>query len=297
MAGLFVPSWRDRRAVPQLARGTVSYLVGFLLLMNGCGSFKAGVGGMAHLGGGLVGAVLAGSGLLMVGMRSQGRTTRPGWRWIYRLAALGALGLTGTVVALAFAAGRPWELRQPALEQAWLPRSGVGLRVPVGLAGHPVHEPHPDEGWDRFVFGDGLRDPLIVSLIVRSLEAPVRAEALQAETAALLKPYAAPPPLGKGEIVWAAPPRLDSLAGGPVIFLDQQRGTIRLPRWVMLRGDRRIGLQVSIGPDAQAGWVALAPRIAASVTGPPAPRAEWSRATREGSGQAVPEGSGCMVHC
>lgn len=137
MAGLFVPSWRDRRAVPQLARGTVSYLVGFLLLMNGCGSFKAGVGGMAHLGGGLVGAVLAGSGLLMVGMRSQGRTTRPGWRWIYRLAALGALGLTGTVVALAFAAGRPWELRQPALEQAWLPRKWRRPARPGRTGGAP----------------------------------------------------------------------------------------------------------------------------------------------------------------
>ena len=265
MAGLFVLALRRHRAVPQLARGTLTYSVGFLLFINGCGSFRAGVGGTAHLGGALAGALLVGSGMLTLGLASPDEPAWPGWRWVYRLAALGALGLTGTAVALAFVTGRPWELRHPTLESALLTGTGVSVRVPVGLAQNPKHRPHPDEGYDQFIFGEALHDPLIISMIVRRLGAPIPKEALPAATTELLKLYSDPPPKEKGEIVWDAPPRIESLASGPAIFLNQHRGANRLPRWVMLRGEHRIDLQISVDPDAQASWEALAPLIAASV--------------------------------
>lgn len=260
MASLVTVGLRPGRVVPRLSRSSVLGPAGFFLFINGCTSFQAGVGGMAHLGGALCGALLAGSGLLTVGLSADGRAT-PGSRWTYRALALCALALCALCLRQAWQAGEPWRLREPTLREVALPASPVTLQVTADLG-----PPRVSPSGRHFTFGDGLRDALLVSLIARPLEPPdpsappVSLESLRAE-------HRQP---GEG-LTYARPPELVTLPSGPALFLDQRRGPVALPRWLMLLGapgtaePYLVDLQLSLAPGAPPAYPALAPRIAASV--------------------------------
>jgi membrane associated rhomboid family serine protease len=114
------------------------------LALNLLISLQPGIDFVAHLGGGITGGLVMLSGVLA--RDPEGRAWRP--------AARVAGAVMAVCIAMAFARGRPWELRAPVLEQESLPGAPIALPVPRGLTMRV-------EG-SVVTFGDLPRDPLVI---------------------------------------------------------------------------------------------------------------------------------------
>ncbi len=149
---------------------------------------------MAHLGGGVLGAVLVGTGVLMRGLpelEAEGVATphreRKGWTAV----AVALLGVFVASFVIANLTGRPWALRQPPTSAPHrLGDTGLVLHVPT-LLGSPEAMPaedlpalagtHDDDGViSTFVFGDLLQHPVGAVISVRTRSTPLTDAELEA---------------------------------------------------------------------------------------------------------------------
>jgi hypothetical protein len=120
-------------------------------------SLQPGIDLMAHLGGGIAGGLVMLSGVLA--RDPHGRAWRP--------AAHVAGALMASCIAMALARGRPWELRQPALELERLPGAPFTVPVPRGFA--------METGGGAVRYGTLPQDPLLVLCTATLAEAPAPA--------------------------------------------------------------------------------------------------------------------------
>ncbi|MED5464226.1 MAG: rhomboid family intramembrane serine protease [Myxococcota bacterium] len=170
--------------VPRLKRSVMVNL-GINLLI----SFAPRIDMAAHLGGGLVGGLLLGSGVLLWG-RKEGVVGSP-----RESAGLRAMALALSVVALlafglALQAGKPWALNQPwSWHQVEVGTSGFSLEAPDIFSGE---DRSGSEGAVQVVYGDFLFDEVLLGVVPMQEAIPLelferqRASILQGRQSATL---------------------------------------------------------------------------------------------------------------
>lgn len=129
------------------------------LALNLVNSFNPHVDAAAHVGGGLMGALILVSMALSGGLSSHGRPSPPAGAWLRGVAA--ALALTfGLGFARGIVAGRPWELdRPPELSKVDLPDSPWRVGLPSGQTTRSA-----SAGGTWLEFGDLSHDPTLVDI-------------------------------------------------------------------------------------------------------------------------------------
>ncbi len=214
-AGIIPPS-----VLPVIRRNALVNLVVCVVI-----SFLPVVDGMAHLGGALVGGGLVLSGVITRGV---GASTGPS-----RVMQLGA-ALCGAVFVAAFATAvvreRPWELAAPG---AMVEREVVGVKitVPEILVGRELES---DDGERIVVFGDLLRDPLVIAVIVEEVQNP------STRVIELEKFRKANPPWPDPDMTVVGE-REDDDTGELPAFRDQFRGErVEAMNWYQLHDRQRI---------------------------------------------------------
>lgn len=214
------------------------------LVLNLVYSLQPGIDLLGHLGGGLTGALVMGSGLL---------ARRPGSRSWAVAGAVGAV-LMAASITLALAHGRPWELRAPVLEMRPLLAGSIQVPVPRGLG--------LEQSGGELVFGNLRRDPLAVECEPQALAEPVGD--LRGVIAQIVR-QASAEPLPSGARREQGPEVVD-LAGRPAFHqaVRYDNGA-RADHWYTIHGRRALRLVVVTRPDAPEAWRSLPVRIANGV--------------------------------
>ena len=150
------------------------------LVINLSVSFVPGVDMMAHLGGGVAGAVLTFSGVLTRGLRpvvqdpARRRGSGRGWTWAAWAAGAAIVG----ALAVACVYGRPWVLgRPPSLQEVALEGTPYVVRSPSAVV---EHEGSPG-GPESFSFGDPFVDPFTLRVVIEPWETPGPVDAGQVD--------------------------------------------------------------------------------------------------------------------
>ena len=201
LTGIAVLAWWPRGLLPAVVLPQARQVAVKNLGLNVLVSFLPGVGWAAHLGGGLLGAVLVGTGLLAWGLPAVGSRAAPRGGLGFGAAA-GVLGLGyAAAMATAFAVGTPWVLASaPERAPVALGDSGLSIDLPTALS-----DPAEDVEGDGLVMGDLLRDPMIVEVQVASWgSSPPSADEVQEILASFA---AAPPDAGLTALGAATPTR------------------------------------------------------------------------------------------
>ena len=262
MAALAVLAWR-RKHVPSLSSAALLWLALIYIVFNLFASLAPGVGMLAHAAGGAVGALVTLAGLPTWGLPPvvSGQPEPTGWRWLYRGLALGALAVTGLAIVTAVRHGQPWLLKTPP-ETVPISLTGapVTIDLPRSLNDHTGY--HQGDGFQQFVLGSFNFDPIVVSVIVRQQPEAVTDDRLEAETEAMRAEVAAEEPEAG---VQREPPRVEVVDGRPWVKVEQRNGDVQLPRWLMVLGDQRIDVQVTIPEDTPEAWRSVALGAAASI--------------------------------
>lgn len=220
------------------------------LAINLLYSFRPGIDLAAHLGGGIAGGALVGSGLLLL------RATRARERAFGMAAGACALAMAGSLVRVGLE-WRPWELPgAPSLARAAVPGTPVTLDLPR-LSSYARSR-------DVHVWGMLRRDPLAAEVRVRRSRGSPPPEVL-GEYARLL----AAEPLEPGSRRVAGPERV-RLPQAPAVYqrVEIPRG-VRIETWLFFLGPTYVRIDVFVRSDASAGWQALPARIAESVRAGP----------------------------
>ncbi len=233
------------------------------VVINGFYSFQPGIDILAHLGGGLTGALLVASGLLTAGIpdaAQSGDPERPPMREGLLVKALGVLCTLALVASLAaaFAQGRPWELRgTPPTHAVALGDDPFTLQLPTLLA---YEKQQTERGSRQYSFGALRSDPIAVLVLVpnASLD-PAEAGDPEGTAQQLLNEVKLAPLEGfhvtQGYTVQhhEAQPYLE----GRLSADDGRRAT----SYYLQRGDKLLNLLVFEAKEATPEWRALAAAV------------------------------------
>lgn len=174
LGGLAALAFRPGNLVPRAFLPRLKRAALINLAINVPVSFLPRVDMFAHFGGGLAGALLIGSGLLIPKIESAasepapvaGRRS-PGWlgpAWVLSAAAL----LGGLVMAVWI--GAPWQLSKPMVwHERQLGDTGIKVAIPTDLLGEPRAVDRKD-GVLEFVAGKLEYDPLMLDFVAFPLE-------------------------------------------------------------------------------------------------------------------------------
>lgn len=216
------------------------------LVLNLLISLHPAVDLLGHLGGGLAGGAVMASGVLAGDSR----------RRIWRPAAVLAGAAMAIAVALAFAQGRPWELRAPVLENARLPGAPISLPLPRGA------EPVADGS--RIRFGVPGRDPLVIECEPERFEVILTPRERTEELAALVKRSAAE--ASEEGVRQETGPAIVDVAGRPTYYRAfRYPNGARADLWYFIEGRHGLRLMILQLKDAPGEWRALPDRIARGV--------------------------------
>jgi membrane associated rhomboid family serine protease len=230
-----------------------------LLGLNVLISLLPGIDLAAHLGGGVVGALLVVSRLLTRGRRAEIlRRDARGGRAVTAAAALAWTVVLGALVT-GIVAGRPWDVRRPP--EHWrvtmLPGSGFSVELPPTFELRRVPARSPDAR--AYVAGHPFLHPLAAS--IHLLPAP-GGDPAQYAAAMLEEARRALRPRGEGvRNAWPV-----TLAGRPFVALTYagRDGRTRLA-WAGLVDGAGARVDVYVRDDAAPEWRAAAARFASSL--------------------------------
>lgn len=127
----FVLSRRPRGLLPDALLPEARRIAGFNLLLNFAVSFLPGVSLMGHLGGGVVGAVLFGTGLATWGLSAEGEDPRA--RGLFQTLASALTGMFLACLMIGLSAGAVWELAEPLQVQDTEIADGLVVPMPSSL--------------------------------------------------------------------------------------------------------------------------------------------------------------------
>ena len=257
---------RGRELLPRASRKGWGLFAGIYLVLNLFASLKPGVSMLGHLGGGITGGLLVGSGLIGLGLPELDSDERIGplARWVPRLllVAIAAVVLASFTVALRHE--RPWGVRwPPEVVRVFLTGSEFAVDVPRSLS--ETMDGEDGDAYHQYRLGTMSRDPMVVSIIVRARRAESPAD--DAAAVAALVPHFTKKGPGD-DLTWRKPPATLTLEGRSYVFIDQvatSNDEYLFPRWVTVDGDRELDIEIGINPDATSRWVALRDQIVASL--------------------------------
>jgi rhomboid protease GluP len=264
-AGVAVAIW-PRGLLPPLTLQKMRGRAAGPLVINILYSFSPGVDLLAHLGGGLVGFALIGTGILTRGVAPLW-TTGSGEQQ-QRRGAGGALTVGALVVAIvllgsvvmALAVGRPWQIGEPPrLVRVQVADTGFAMDIPSDVVGSPtvIHE-----GSARsFTYGRLDKSPVAVELLVFPLPQPVPPEQLAQTVDVALDAL-------RDKVVpgWQReqPAKVVKVGDRPFVFAIDRIEHARMRWWTSFYGDRGITLRVYARPEVRASWAGIEDKIVAS---------------------------------
>ncbi|MEM7157893.1 MAG: rhomboid family intramembrane serine protease [Myxococcota bacterium] len=242
-------AWRPGTVIPKAVVAPLRRNAVVNLVLNLCVSFLPQVDIWAHLGGGIAGALLVLSGLLVYELRTPGDTeTPPGPsepRWRAAGAGFGVIALA--CVAIAWSVDRPWRLGgEPTLVTRDFGH-GVTLTVPESL-GEPVSIP-ANTGGEAWQVGDIERAPVsfVVDVSVHGLDA--------ASLADLVKTYEHGGPQTPPEVEVLREWERDPDAAAPTFgVLYAYANGLRSGMWIQVREDVLIRVEHVTWPGTSPGW-------------------------------------------
>lgn len=235
------------------------------VIINALYSFRPGIDFLAHLGGGLVGALLVASGLMLLGIpraEDVGAEDRPPVREGVLVKAV-SLSLAASLVLAMVAAlvtGRPWELRDtPSLTRTPIAALGVSLELPDLMGAKRQVDANV------WVAGQLGLDPLavIVSLDPARLDDEQAADprgTLELSVDSLAtQPHDGFRVVTKNHVV-------NTPAGRPLLVSESRAedGRRELSAW-FIEGHRVGRVVVVLHPSASAGWAGVGERLAESL--------------------------------
>ena len=242
-------AWRPGKVIPKAVVGPLRRNAVINLVLNLSVSFLPQVDIWAHLGGGVAGALLVLSGLLVYELRTPGDTeTPPGAsepRWRIAAGFVAVLGLAS--IAMAWSADRPWRLAQApnVVERDFA--HGVRLHVPEPL-GEPVSIPS-EMGGEAWQLGEITRAPLAFLIDVTPHE--LDPEGL----ADLVTNYEQGGPQTPPEVEVATEWSRDPDATTPTFeVLYVYPNGLRSGLWIQVRDDVLVRVEHLRWPDTSPGW-------------------------------------------
>jgi rhomboid protease GluP len=204
LGAALVLAWRPGQVVPETEVGRIRgrltiYAIACLAL-----SLVPGIDLMSHLGGGLVGAALTRSGLLIRGLTTAGPRATDGrlTRW-----AIAAIALQVASVAVAIVVGAPWELAQVEPKRTHELADGDATIAAPEILGEPRLSGHGL--WRKYEIGDIRRDLLMVELVILRDDGTTPPAELAAARERLLEH---PPNVADGVIATGEPRQLEDAA-------------------------------------------------------------------------------------
>lgn len=181
LAAQAILAWFGRGILPDAMLAPARRAATFNLVANIFVSTLPSVDWTAHLGGGLVGAVLVGSGLLTRGLpraEAAEETTRTPI-WIRAAAVVVTLLFLGCG-AFALWNGRAWELRSMEQERVHVAGAGYSLLLPTNLYAPPTTRADVETGETSVTFGVPLLDAQAGEVQLRHLPAGAGAADVEA---------------------------------------------------------------------------------------------------------------------
>jgi len=225
---------RPAGLIPPAVLGTVRRNAIVNIVLNLAVSFLPQIDMMAHLGGGIVGVALVLSGVATKGLRPNEppRASRTS-----TVAAIAGAALLVAAFVTAIVHGRPWDLqRLDDVVERRVDDVGLRIRVPAQLGPAEVSE---EGGTTSVVFGDMLRDPLLVAVSVEAHDHGLYDPELRAEAFAAFRQQATPPTEDGAEQIGER--EVDERGDMPA-FREHHRyaNGLHVITWHQLRPDHRV---------------------------------------------------------
>lgn len=252
-------AWLSKGILPVAMQTQMRAGVAQNLVLNLVNSFRPGVDFGAHVGGGIVGALLVGSGLLTVGL-PRSALIPPGQeapvdrvpaalKWA---AALGGL-LLAAGMGLALVLGQVWGLTTPPpMQRATLGSSPYSASIPAGMAFTLVENP----GILEFMAGEMQNDGVLIDVMLGP--EPIPPEAVAEVEASLTEALAK---VDGGTVTRP----MQSNADGVLVGAHRLESGAILERAVRVDTDGVRRVDVLLWPGAPAAWSGLAAQVAMSI--------------------------------
>lgn len=255
---------RSQGRLPRLVVAAQQGRVWVPVGINAVYSLQPGVDLLAHFGGGLVGAALMGSGLLLAGIplvKDSNDPAHPPRREgvVVNVAAF-ALGFALLLsMGVSWWSGRPWELQQiPPVSTVEVASENASLELPH-LLGRAHAESH------TWVFGSLSVDPMVV--IVAFAPEPLEEGQAADPRGTLEKSLESLAPGGLAGFTLVTSNRVQETADGrPYLFAEQQASDGRVARnYWFTQGTRLANVLVITRDSSLAGWQAASKSVPFSL--------------------------------
>ena len=239
------------------------------LVFNLLYSLTPGVDMLAHVGGGVVGALLMATvltnGLVPMGQRrvldAAEREPSP----LYAAASwlLGA-AMAASIVA-AFVAGRPWQVNAPPeLQRTTVGDTGVSLELPSALLRDVSHvEKSPGKSLDVFTYGTLARTPMAFEILHLRLEQAI----LPGEVDAFLEQErkAVDRQTPDGATI-TSPAQIVALGARKAVRREHTEKTLHVETYLLVVGDHEVILRAYATPSRPDSWADIERKVAETVT-------------------------------
>lgn len=243
------------------------------VVLNAAFSFVPGVDFLAHVGGGIVGAVLVFTGIITTGVQPLWSTADGGARNAptpsrgWTLAALIAVAAMVSSVSFALVLNKPWQgAAKPAFTRVTVGDTGLSIELPFTPRA-PVTQ--TQDGMQLFSYGNLDEHPIGVEIVNHSLGTVVTNDQMADVMADEIKG------LNTGSVPNSealGPAQLVTIGGRQAAFAAAKIKTVTVRTWVSIHGDREVALRVYAARGLDDDWTAAIDRVAASLMVAPAER-------------------------
>jgi membrane associated rhomboid family serine protease len=241
------------------------------LVFNLLYSLSPGIDMAAHVGGGVVGALLMATlltnDLVPVGERRDLHAAERAPSPLYNAAAWLMAAAMAASIVVAFVAGRPWQVNDPPrLQRAALGDTGVSLELPTVVLGDVSHEAKEAGATvDRYSYGSPLRSPISFEIVHGHLGSPVPAGELDAILEHERKALDGQIP---ADATSKSPAQVVTLGARKALHSGYTEKTVHEDVYLLIVGDHEIVIRAYSTPSRPAGWSDIERAVAGSVTAP-----------------------------
>ena len=241
------------------------------LIVNVLYSLTPGVDMLAHVGGGLVGALLMATALTdglvpMDQRRARGDAERAPSPLYAALAWLSGAAMAASIL-VAFVAGRPWQITAPPqLQRTTVGDTGVSLELPTVTLGDTSNSGDKGENTvDMFTFGKLTHAPMAFEILHRRLKRVMPADQLDAFLDRERKSLDTQTP---ADAKRTGPAKVVTLGAHKVVQAEYARDTLRVEISLLVIGDHEVIIRSYSPASRPESWSGVEDRIAATVSAP-----------------------------